>query len=309
MREVYWDVSRRLIFLCAFALLAAVLLFLPLTIPPTYWGRTIENAGHTPLFLLVTLCLMLYLRDDLKLLGPPLYAFAGLIGIGAGFMSEVIQKPLRRDASWEDVLADAVGVVSALALFALLDRRSTIGKPTRVAALAVVLVSFVTYFEPIVRMTRAYLHRDGQFPVLADFHSNTELYWIVGYGVNRDIVRGALDVEFDAEQFPGFSFHEPVPDWRAFKTLLIDVENPEPRPLKLGLRVHDIGHGWSFHDRFNRAFDLAPRERRTLKIALEDVRNGPRERLMNMERISDIALFRGAQTGSRHLRLYSMRLE
>jgi len=44
MREVYWAVSRRLIFLCVFVLLAAALLFVPLPIPPTYAGRTLENA-------------------------------------------------------------------------------------------------------------------------------------------------------------------------------------------------------------------------------------------------------------------------
>ena len=32
--------------------------------------------------------------------------------------------PLARDASWEDVGADALGVICALAVFALFDRRS-----------------------------------------------------------------------------------------------------------------------------------------------------------------------------------------
>ena len=51
--------------------------------------------------------------------GVRLYALAGLIGAGCGLLSEIIQRPLRRDASWEDVFADSVGVLLALALYAL----------------------------------------------------------------------------------------------------------------------------------------------------------------------------------------------
>jgi VanZ family protein len=309
MREVYWAVSRRLIFLCAFVLLAAALLFVPLPIPPTYAGRTLENAGHTPLFLVATLIVLWVLRHDLRIEGARLYAFAGLIGIGAGLLSEIIQKPLRRDASWEDVFADAVGVVCALALYVLFDRQAGIRRSTRLGASVVALVCIVAYFEPVVSMARAYLHRNGQFPVLADFSSTTELYWVVGYGINRDIVRGALDVEFDADTFPGLSLHEPVPDWRGFKTLVIDVENSETVPLFLGVRVHDRRHGRTYNDRFNRRFELAGGERRELSVALDEIRRAPHERLMDMGHISDITLFRSGKKGSRHVRIYSVRLE
>ena len=301
--------SRRLIFLCAFAVVAAILLFVPLPMPPTFAGRTIENAGHTPLFLIATLAVLVMLRHDLRIEGARLYALAGLIGGGAGLLSEIVQKPLRRDASWEDVFADVVGVVCALALYALFDRRTGLSRSTRIAASFVALVCIVMYLEPIVSMTRAYLHRNGQFPVLANFSSSTELYWVVGYGVNLDIVRGALEVDFDAEPFPGVSLHEPVPDWRGFKTLIIDVENPEVEPLELGVRVHDRRHGKIFIDRFNRSIELAPTERRTLRIALADIHRGPRERLMDMGHISDITLFRVAKAGSRRVRIYSLRLE
>ena len=309
MREVYWAVSRRLIFLCAFALAAAALLFGPLPVPATYAGRTLENAGHTPLFLIATLSVLVVLRHDLRIDGARLYALSGLIGVGAGFLSEVIQQPLQRDASWEDVFADAVGVACALALFALFDRRAAIAKLTRLVAAAVALVCIVMYLEPIVSMTRAYLHRNSEFPVLVDFSSSTDLYWVVGYGVNRDLVRGALDVDFEADRFPGLSLHEPAPDWRGFKTLVIDVENPDAAPLELWVRVHDRGHGKTFADRFNRGFVLAPAERRELHIALDDIRRAPRERLMEMGHISDITLFRGGSTGSRRLRIYTARLE
>jgi VanZ family protein len=302
-------VSRRLLLLIVFLFIAAGLLFVPLPIPPTYAGRTIENAGHTPLFMFVTFGVLFYLRSDLKLSGAPLYAWAFLVGLGSGFLSEIIQKPLRRDASWEDVWSDFIGVILAIAVFALFDRQARMSRAVRFCAVVLVLTSAAFYLAPLVTMTRAYLHRNGQFPVIADFRASAELSWIVGYGINRSIVRDALDIEFHADEFPGVSLYEPVPDWSGFENLALDLENPDADPLVITVRVHDRGHGREYNDRYNRSFDLAPQERRTLRIPLDEIRRGPRQRLMNMRQISDITVFRRTRSGSQHLRLYSVRLE
>jgi hypothetical protein len=301
--------SRGLVALIVVFLLGSALLFMPLPFPPTYAGRTIENAGHTPLFFIVTLGVLLALRSNERYRGIKLYLVAGLVGIGSGFLSEVIQRPLARDASWEDVFADALGAVCALAVFAMFDRRSKLERWQRLVALFVAVACIAVYLAPIVTMTRAYLHRNGQFPVLASFHSPQELYWTLSFGVRREIVNDALEVEFVAEDTPGIAFHEPVPDWTKFRTLVIDVQNPAATPLNLGVRVHDRRHNRRFNDRFNRRFDIAPGERRTLRISLEDVRHGPRSRLMDLKRISDITLFKGEKNGSRQLRIHAIRLE
>jgi VanZ family protein len=302
-------VTRRLLYLLILFVIAGLLLFMPLPIAPTYAGRTLEDAGHTPVFFLVTLGVLVAMRDQPRLRGARLYVFAGLIGAGAGLLSEVIQMPLARDASWEDVLADVVGAILALAVFALFDRRARLPAWQRFGALAVALSCVAIFLAPIVRMARAYVHRNGQFPVIADFHSRIEKSWTLSFGVNREIVDDALEVELVAEEFPGVAFYEPVPDWRRYRTLIIDVENPAAEVLHLGVRVHDLRHNFNFNDRFNRRYDLAAGERRTLRIALEDIRHGPRQRLMDMAHISDITLFRGENSGSRRLRVHSIRLE
>ena len=301
--------SHRLLILVALLVAVATLLFMRLPIPPTYAGRTIENAGHLPVFALVTFGLLIVLRQDFKFEGGRLYALAGVLGAGLGFLSEAIQRPLARDASWDDVFTDAVGAVTALALYALFDRRSGLGRGTKLFAFVVALACAVYYFTPLVRMTAAYVHRNSQFPVLADFRSGIEIDWTASYGVNRIIRRDALEVQFARGRFPGFSLHEPVPDWSAYKTLVIDIENPEDVALGITVRVHDRGHGDRYADRFNRHFDLAPRERRTLRIALSDVEKGPKSRLMNMRHISDIRLFRDNRNGAKRLWIHCLQLE
>ncbi len=288
----------------------AVLLFVPLPIPHTYAGRTIENAGHVPLFFVGTWFILTLLKHEWELEGVRLYAYAGFIGAAAGVVSEVIQKPLRRDASWEDVFADCVGVVCALAIHAAVTRRERLSGAARATAALIALGCFAVYVAPIVSMVRAYVHRDSQFPVLANFDSRVELAWIVGYGVRRDVIAGVLEVEFVRKVFPGFSFYEPVRDWRKFKTLVIDAENPEQEQiLHLGVRVHDIVHDRAYVDRFNRIFDIGPGERLSLRVPLDDILHAPRNRLMNMTQISDVTLFRTKEGGSQRLRLHSMRLE
>jgi VanZ family protein len=302
-------VSRRSSYLILLFAIAALLLFVPLPIPPTFAGRTIENAGHTPLFFIVTMAALFMLRDRPRLRGWRLYVAAGVIGVGSGFLSEVVQRPLARDASWEDVGADALGAIGALAVYALFERRSALRGWHRLVALLVAVGCLAVYVSPIYVMARAYVHRNGQFPVIASFHSRTELYWTLSIGVRREIVDGALEVEFIADQTPGLGFHEPVPDWRAFQSLVLDVENPAAEPLELGVRVHDEQHNWRYNDRFNRHFDVAAGERRTLKISLDDIRHGPRSRPMDMSRISNVTLYRDADTGSRRLRIHTIRLE
>jgi VanZ family protein len=302
-------VTRRLFLLIAFVVVAAALLFVPLPMPETYAGRTIENSGHTPLFLMGTLFILSILRHDFHIEGVRLYVLAGLIGAGAGVMSEVIQIPLQRDAAWDDVFADWIGVVLALALYALFDRRRRPGGVARAVVLLVVAGCLAAYAAPIVSMVRAYLYRDAQFPVLASFKSRIELYWIVRIGLTQELRDGALDVEFLAEGYPGVSFYEPVPDWRRFRRLIVDVENPDSEILHFGVRVHDDAHRNEYADRFNRRFDLAPGKRGVFEIPLDDIRHAPRNRLMNMAQISDVSVFRISGPGSRRMRLHNMRLD
>lgn len=301
--------SRRLILFSLFVIVAAVLLFMPLPISPTYAAQTIENAGHTPLFAIGTLFVMLVLRHDFHVDGARRYALAGAIGVAAGLLSEAIQQPFHRDASWEDVFADTVGVVLALAAFAFTDRWSEPRRLLRACMLCVALVCVGMYVEPLVNMTRAYLYRNGQFPALATFDSRLALYWLVNYGSRSEVRDGRLEVQFEASKYPGVSFFQPVPDWRAFHTLLVDVENPDADVLNLVVRVHDVGHGNAYSDRFNRSFKIGPGERRMLEIALADVQHAPRNRLMNMAQIADVTLFRVRDSGSSHMRLYSIRLQ
>ena len=161
----------------------------------------------------------------------------------------------------------AVGVLLALALYALFDRRSAFRRrDARGSRCSSWLGCVVIYVAPIVSMARAYLHRDGQFPVLANFDSRVELVLdrrlrhqtrrpstaCSTWNSHRDKFPGVLIPRTGAGLAP---FQDPG---RSTWKILTAV------PLKLGMRVHDIGHGREYIDRFNRNFELAPQERRDI---------------------------------------------
>ena len=159
-------------------------------------------------------------------------------------------------------------------------------------------------------MTRAYVHRNGQFPVLADFHSRIELYWTLSVGVNREIVDDALEVEFGAEEFPGVAFHEPVPDWRRYRTLTIDVENPAAEPLKL-VRARARPPPQPHVQR-----SLQPQFRRWPRRSAARCESRSKTSATRLEagswiwRISRTShCFKGTSEGSLKLRIHSLRLE
>ena len=193
-----------------------------------------------PLFFVGTLFVLSILRHEWELEGVRLYAFAGLIGAAAGVASEVMQKAdaARRVLGGRVCRCRGRGVRARGACRGhppreIEWRRARHGGADR-ARLHRGLPGADSH------MVRAYVHRNAQFPVLASFDSRVELAWIVGYGIRRDVIAGVLEVEFVRRVFPGFSFYEPVADWRKYKTLIIDAENPElEQVLHLGVRVHD----------------------------------------------------------------------
>jgi hypothetical protein len=109
--------------------------------------------------------------------------------------------------------------------------------------------------------------------------------WPADAGANVARIRVPSD-----EPFPGIGVHEPFPDWRGYATFALDVFNPGTEPLALGLRIEDFHHNTQYYDRFNRALSIEPGFQ-TVRIALDEVERGPRQRRLFMSRMNGFKLF------------------
>ena len=117
-----------------------------------------------------------------------------------------------------------------------------------------------------------------------------------------------LSVQLRSGPIPGVVIRSFVPDWRGYKKLAVDLENPGPQPLDLEIHLRDRGSTTDNVDRFNAFRTLAPRQRTTLKFDLSAIEIGPKSRLLKLDQMSIIAIYR-VNPGADRFILYAIRLE
>jgi hypothetical protein len=259
----------------------------------------LNNAAHVPVFGALAVVIRQILGNESRLEPRTLDVISLLATITIGIAIEFIQ-PLffGRNRELEDVWTDALGAAGGLSVLALLRPGR---HPMAGAFLSVVLIAGAS---PIAVAGLGYLERNRQFPALLEVTSPLSLYFIRTDGLG--IAQSQLP---DAWRRPGdppsvhcrirrqpsrvLSHTEPIPDWRPFTRLMIDLTNPESKSLMLTLRIHDRLHNNEYSDRFNRRINLPARTRLTVEIPVIEISAGPRLRQMDVSRIAGIMLFAG----------------
>jgi hypothetical protein len=287
----------------AAAALVALVLFGKLPPWPKYWV-VLGNAAHAPVFGILAVICLLVLSALTRSRSTWLVPLAFLITVGGGIAVEWLQTFVGRDSSWDDVVTDALGATCALAF--VLWRQSlsapSSGRLTRSLAPVLMLACAAAILYPLAEAGAAYSRRASLFPVIAQFDSPLDLYFVSGIGAVAtrgplpDNWRAATDPEslrvlVASEPYPGVAFTEPARNWGAWSTLKLDITNPDARPLDLNARVHDMAHTQHYDDRFNRRFLIDGSTRTTISIPLQDIQQGPKSRLLDLESIAGVIVF------------------
>jgi hypothetical protein len=232
----------------------------------------------------------------------------GALTVGAmcllGCATELLQGLLGRDAELDDVMSDVAGSLGATGVWSYLQLRSAgrAARTGRILAVLLCVAMFAYWVAPLLKCASAYWHRNAQFPVLAEFHSPRDLYFLDRGGLDTRLVAGApdarpgvpseaLQVTLGAGRWPGIALLEPVPDWRGYHALALALENPGAAALTLHLRVNDHQHDGTFDDRFNTSLVLPPHARTIYKFQLQQLESAPRTRRMDLRRIATLILF------------------
>ena len=310
--------------MASIAILLVAVVFAPVP-GHSVWLSRVHDFAHGPIFGCVAVLTLVGLRR-----WPPFarwswlrqYAIALGVASALGLLTEAAQIPAGRDASWLDLRHDVLGAVAVLALFALVDpvlrsRRSWTARGA-LLAIGVALLGFLA--APTLRAAVEYRDRRMSFPVIADFSSSVDLYFIwriasiveaapTPEAVRRYPGEAGARVRFLPQRYAGVQFHEPFPDWRGFNTLAIDVANPTDRALPLVVRVHDAQHNDEYRDRYNRKFRLEPHKREILRVPLADVEGAPHGRRMDMAHIAGVVVFRVGETAADEMYLAKVWLE
>ena len=287
--------------------LFAIIQFLPLPRHHHYFWDCIFDTGHILIFggLAVMLLLILQSLFGSKWLRLQ-YISVIFVASTLGLLLEIWQGTIGRNSEWIDLTNDVVGILACSAIYAIFDRRHPeprprLLQPRVLATMAAVLVVAALY--PLFHTTQVYRHRQAIVPQLVDF----SLPWRYRfYYTNHcdfsteppppswpaDAVKPNMVAKLRTKKgwYPGFVMKDVYPDWSSYDYFEMDVMSNAQQPVPFALRVHDYDHNDEVDDRFNQPLMLQPGFQ-TIRIPLNDIRNGAKHRELDLTEIAGFALF------------------
>lgn len=264
----------------------------------------ILDAGHAPLFAVFTWFAWSRLRrssmPNTQALGAAL-ALAVVLGV----LTEGTQYFTARNADLGDFLRDLTGA-GAVGILVLTRTpapftRSRRRAPLRLLRIGILAALLAVPALPLLRIAQAYHLRDAAFPVLFD----AEFAGLRGFVQLRDAKLGWVPlspslapreseevarITFERANYPALILQEPVANWSQYAWLEFEIELPAGPAPGLFLRVDDAHHDDDYTDRFNRRVPLEV-GRNVVRIPLEEVRRGPVDRPLDLERIAAVVFF------------------
>jgi len=285
----------------------------------------IQNTGHTIIFGVLSVFIVKQYRVFVSSKSSNLllqYFVAFCICIFAGIAIELIQLVTHRDADIYDVVRDIAGIVAFLGFYSVYDRQKISGAWSiwrMVITISLSLAIFILSLIPITQLSIKYYQRDRAFPVLVDFTSPWSSAFVFARDAELQLVDAPPDwiqapgksvakLTFFPAHYPGLTFEEPQPDWTGYSFLSFNIFSADSEPLKLYIRVHDTRHNQAFDDRFNHQIIISPGNN-PVRISLEDIRNAPKGRKMDMKNISGVIIFCSNLQSAESLYLSNLRLE
>jgi VanZ family protein len=249
--------------------------------------RRLWDLGHAVFFTLVAVNLVWWLIIK----NHKQFAVAFLIVFGISLLIEKLQGFIGRDASWSDVLSNMSGFLLGYSFTQIASKWMLVLRSVSILGL---LPGLWAVLKSLILMFVLW----QQFPLL----SGGESHWESGAWSGRaDISRIAAIENPDRVYrivFSGLAYQSAnlrgfIQPWNHHQTLILQIENPSNEKLGLTLRISDKQHEISnqeYSDRFNRRIELLPGWNQ-IEIPINDIKNAPLKRAMNLQDIYVLKLF------------------
>lgn len=301
--------QQQLVLLLPIALICAVLLFVG---GPEFdslrsyrygWG-----AGHLFSFALWTYLYGLWRRERSFW---PLVVEVLLLTIAVGGLTELLQSSIGREGTWQDLGNDIIG--SLVGLLFLTSARQSLPFFMLRSIQVPVLILVAWSLLPTGKVIVDDLIARQQFPLLSGFETSLEASRWRGSGkrlVSTDVAfsgESSLQVNLNTQRYSGIGLKDFPRDWSNYRSVSLQVFNPETDPLQLHFRIHDHSHVNRYSDRYNNSFKLQSGWNELL-IALDDVLNAPKGRKFDLSRVAGMGVFVGKLERPRTIYLDEVRL-
>ena len=297
-------------------LLAAGTVLLFLGGPDYYSSRSFRHfwdLGHVVYFaLLATLLFRWRFVAQMSLAGR--WTVILVITLLLGVSIELMQHITARTPEYGDVLRDFTGSLIALVFISPKPRLRSVsaGNALRISVLVLLLIQL----WPLTRSLVDEAFARHQFPVLSDLETPFEIdRWagnaILSVQTMPLISRGKLlKLSLSTDKYSGAALNYFDSDWTSFNTLKISLYNPDSGSLRITCRIHDLQHAdgnEEYEDRFNHSY-LLTQGWNHIEIDLNEVKESPANRRMDMSLIRVLGLFVTSLQAPRIIYLDNVRL-
>jgi hypothetical protein len=274
------------------------------------WIADLGDSAHGPAFAVVTLAVIALLRRAQTRPAGALreYALAIAAGFSLGALVELLQLMTGRDASWDDLLRDALGALAATGFIAVADpkvRALPSHRWIQRTGLLVGVASTAILIAPLAITGTAYLQRQRNFPTLVDFSAPFSTYFLGVYsavsvrqrplpfavlGDGERVV--GLHAQLQGNKGWGLALWEPYPDWRGYDSLALDLANPTDATLVLRIRIRDDSQRKEKQAGYFATIRVAARARRTWTIPVRHLSAAEGRAYVNTARVHSLVLSR-----------------
>ena len=280
-----------------FLAIGSVLLFLGG--PDYYSSRSFKHfwdIGHNVYFSLLT-----GLLSQWRLVSRMSLAWQWTIILGItillGVSIELMQHGTTRTPDTGDVLRDLTGSLLVLVYGSLGSKLQPDSR--RFSLQFSVLVLSLVQLWPVTKSLIDEAIARHQFPLLSGFETPFEIdRWAGSAGLTVETIASIshdklLKLSLTTDQYSGAILNYFDGNWALARTLKISLYNPDAEPLQIIFRIDDLQHAdgdQEYEDRFNRGF-LLMHGWSHLEIDLDEVKESPVSRSMDMGRIRGLGLF------------------
>ena len=210
-----------------------------------------------------------------------------LLGLGV----EEIQSRIGRESSIEDIYKNCLGASLALLFHPGIP---SITHSLRSTLRAFSILLLITALYPLTINTLDWIYARANFPVLSNFETPFEFErWM---GQNMLVLKSdsyILQHEFDDAKYSSISLVHFPGNWEGYHCFSFRIFNPGSNEVPLRIRINDRQHDeteQSYFDRFNYSLDVLSGWN-NFTIDLSDIRNAPRKRSMEMDKVEKIMFF------------------
>jgi len=216
-----------------------------------------------------------------------------------------------RFASWTDIRRDCLGLALFLTAYPVL---TDVGLSGRRLLTTVTVAWLLVELIPLGIYSRDYYAILNHPNILADFESiGQNSRWSRGKQIStpHSDDQFALKVQLGTQLYEGSSLEYFPRNWSGWSTFHLEVFCADSTPHELHFNINDgqaSAEGNSYSNRFNTTAPLQPGWN-SIDIPIEQIRNGPSQRKMEMAKINSVTLFFTHRTAPGFMLLDNLRLE